>query len=459
MSKAAKRRAKERAKKQEALLAELRALDPGVAAVGDATPEQLAAATAATQRAAVAAKAEAAGATLDVELPLGAVRAEPTGGNPFPLVHKGFRRQTFPEPTVPVKQQFAAGRFLAGQLMGHPGDCNTHRITSAEKRALDRANDAQLQDLRQAAEVHRQVRRWAQSWIAPGIPLITIADRIEAKLEQLVVKNGLEAGQAFPTGVSCNHVAAHFTPNSGDTAAVLQPDDVLKIDFGVQINGRIIDSAWTWAQNPRYDPLLEAVRAATDEGIKQAGIDVRLGDVGAAIQEVMESHEIELNGKTHTVRCLRNLCGHNIAPYRIHGDKSVPIVKSHDATKMEEGELFAVETFGSTGRGYVVDDGECSHYSVDPSRRGAAASLRSAKAKQLLTHIDRNFATLAFCRKWLDRLGHDRHLLHLNQLCDAGIVEGHPPLCDVRGSYTAQFEHTFILRPTCKEVLSRGADY
>ena len=119
MSKAAKRRAKERAKKQEALLAELRALDPGVAAVDDATPEQLAAATAATQRAAVAAKAEAAGATLDVELPLGAVRPEPTGSNPFPLVHKGFRRQTFPEPTVPVKQQFAAGRFLAGQLMEH----------------------------------------------------------------------------------------------------------------------------------------------------------------------------------------------------------------------------------------------------------------------------------------------------------------------------------------------------
>lgn len=34
-----------------------------------------------------------------------------------------------------------------------------------------------------------------------------------------------------------------------------------------------------------------------------------------------------------------------------------------------------------------------------------------------------------------------------------------PPLVDVKGSYTAQFEHTFILRPTVKEVLSRGDDY
>jgi methionine aminopeptidase len=34
----------------------------------------------------------------------------------------------------------------------------------------------------------------------------------------------------------------------------------------------------------------------------------------------------------------------------------VPIVKGGDQTKMEEGEIFAIETFGSTGKGYVRDD-------------------------------------------------------------------------------------------------------
>jgi methionyl aminopeptidase len=29
---------------------------------------------------------------------------------------------------------------------------------------------------------------------------------------------------------------------------------------------------------------------------------------------------------------------------------------------MEEGEYYAIETFGSTGKGYVNEDGECSHY-------------------------------------------------------------------------------------------------
>ena len=42
--------------------------------------------------------------------------------------------------------------------------------------------------------------------------------------------------------------------------------------------------------------------AATEMGIKTAGIDARLCDVGAAVQEVMESHEIELEGKTYQVR-------------------------------------------------------------------------------------------------------------------------------------------------------------
>lgn len=47
---------------------------------------------------------------------------------------------------------------------------------------------------------------------------------------------------------------------------MLQYDDVMKLDFGTQINGRIIDSAFTVAFNPRYNPLLEAVREATNTG-------------------------------------------------------------------------------------------------------------------------------------------------------------------------------------------------
>lgn len=64
----------------------------------------------------------------------------------------------------------------------------------------------------------------------------------------------------------------------------------------------------------------------------------RLCDIGEAIQEVMESYEIELDGKTIPIKCVRNLNGHSIEPYKIHAGKTVPIVKGGPATKMEEGE-------------------------------------------------------------------------------------------------------------------------
>ena len=41
---------------------------------------------------------------------------------------------------------------------------------------------------------------------------------------------------------------------------MLQHDDVVKMDFGTHINGRIIDCAWTMTFNPKFDPLVEAVR-------------------------------------------------------------------------------------------------------------------------------------------------------------------------------------------------------
>lgn len=387
--------------------------------------------------------------------------------------------QTTP-PRVPMTQLYPAGNYPVGEEVPYLND-NAFRTTSEEKRHLDSLNNEYLSDYRQGAEIHRQVRQHAQKTIAPGQTLLEIVDGIEASVRALTGHQGLEegdhlkAGIGFPVGLSINHCAAHYNPNMGNKM-VLQKEDVLKVDIGVHVNGLIVDSAFTLAWEPRYDPLLAAVKDATNTGVRESGIDVRVGDIGAAIQEVMESYECELNGTTHPIKAIRNLNGHNIEKYRIHGGKSVPIVKSTDQTKMEEGEAFAIETFGSTGKGYVHDDMECSHYSRNPDAPKVA--LRVASAKPLLKSIEQNFGTLPFCRRWLDRLGHEKYLLgvsltllsynnhrklltreQLNNLVSNGIVEAYPPLVDIKGSYTAQYEHTILLRPNVKEVISRGDDY
>ena len=58
--------------------------------------------------------------------------------------------------------------------------------------------------------------------------------------------------------------------------------------------------------------------------------------------QVMESFEVELDGKTYPIKCCRNLNGHSIGPYQIHAGKSVPIVKGGETTRMEEGTFYSV---------------------------------------------------------------------------------------------------------------------
>lgn len=94
------------------------------------------------------------------------------------------------------------------------------------------------------------------------------------------------------------------------------------------------------------------------------------------------------------VKPIRNLNGHSIGPYQIHAGKSVPIVKGGEATRMEEGEFYAIETFGRL----VLSTG----------KKNAADFLTDLKARnpsdlcQMTSHVDSqmlntNIASTASC--------------------------------------------------------------
>jgi methionyl aminopeptidase len=81
-------------------------------------------------------------------------------------------------------------------------------------------------------------------------------------------------------------------------------------------------------------------------------------------------------------------------------------VKGGPQIKMEEGEVYAIETFGSTGKGYVIDDVDTSHYMREFELK--QVPIRNARAKALLKLIEENFSTLAFCRRWIEDLGFEK---------------------------------------------------
>ncbi|KAI4933486.1 uncharacterized protein J4E92_003153 [Alternaria infectoria] len=358
-------------------------------------------------------------------------------------------QQTAP-PRVPLADLYQSRKYPQGQTVEYAiKDENLQRTTAGELRhlaAVDNMDEDFLEDYRKAAEVHRQVRQYIQTIAKPGASLTRIAEEIDDSVRTLVGHQGLEtgdglkAGLAFPTGLCLNNIGAHWTPNAGAKEVFLQNDDVLKVDFGVHANGRIVDSAFTVAANPIYDNLLASVKAATNTGLKEAGIDARIDHISEMIQEVMESYEVELKGKTIPVKAVRNITGHNILRYRIHGDKQVPFVKTKTSQRMEEGDIFAIETFGSTGKAYLHDD--IGVYGYGRNEGISAANLHHSSAKSLLKTIDENFGTLVFARRQLKRLpGVEKYHLGMRTLVNSGIVQAYAPLVDIPGSFIAQFEH------------------
>jgi methionyl aminopeptidase len=190
---------------------------------------------------------------------------------------KKKKEQTAP-PRVALANLFQGNKYPEGEIVEYAvRDENLQRTTSAELRhqdAIKNMDDEFLNDYRKAAEIHRQVRQYVQTIAKPGITMSKLADEIEEGVRALTGHQGLETGDAlnagmgFPTGLCLNNVGAHWTPNRGGKEVVLQYDDVLKVDFGVHVNGRIVDSAFTVAANPVYNNLLAAVKAATNTGLK-----------------------------------------------------------------------------------------------------------------------------------------------------------------------------------------------
>ncbi|KAJ1938522.1 Methionine aminopeptidase 2, partial [Linderina pennispora] len=134
-------------------------------------------------------------------------------GNKHKKKGPGAAGQTTP-PTIPVSKLFL-NKYPEGHIHEYIDD-NSYRTTSEEMRAKERLCEQQVNDLRRAAEVHREVRSYARSQIKPGMDLADIAEMIENGTRTLVEEKGFEAGIGFPTGLSINHCAAHYTPNTGD---------------------------------------------------------------------------------------------------------------------------------------------------------------------------------------------------------------------------------------------------
>ena len=256
-----------------------------------------------------------------------------------------------------------------------------------------------LEHMKKGGEIHLKVEKYIKDIIKPNIKLYDLAVNIENKIkEECDLLNIENSGIAFPTGLSINNCAAHWTPKINCNRR-LTNKDLIKIDFGVHIEGSIIDSAFSFSFDDKYNNLIEASNSSTLLAIKLMRPDMLLNEIGKEIEENMKSYEIEIDNKLYNINPVADLCGHQIKKYKIHAGKVIPniYVKEYNE-RVKEDEFYAVETFATTGNGLTyIDHDDCSHYMIDYNKK----SIVKGSIKDFYKLIYNYFNTLAFCDRWI----------------------------------------------------------
>lgn len=283
--------------------------------------------------------------------------------------------------------------------------------------------------LHEAGRVSREAKDRGAEMVAEGALLLDVAEEIEGVMR----KRGLRP--AFPTCISIDHIAAHYSPTHDDTLR-FRRGNVVKLDLGAQRDGWVADTAVTVEVGTRnWSRLIQASELALQTAIEavQPGVETRL--LGEGIRRA-----IEANG----YKPIRNLTGHTIERYVLHAGKSVPnIPHGHDA--LEEDEVVAIEPFSSSGAGEVDGRRTGNIYRVLRTK-----PLKDAGLNDFLAQLAAEFKSLPFAERWAHALNPKAPAL-LNQLLRTGAVMTYPALLDVGDGIVAQTEHTMI-------VTADGAD-
>lgn len=307
-----------------------------------------------------------------------------------------------------------------------------------------------LLDAIKGAQVHKNVGKYIRSIIEPNISLKKISKLIEEKIKEEVKydsDNPLNAGVAFPVGLSLNNCAAHYTPNYYENDINLKSTDILKIDYGVHFNGIIIDSAFTMHFDNKYDEFINISRKLTNYAVSLCGPDAILGDIGKDIEEYIYSKEIEIDGKLYQLKIMSDLSGHALAKYEIHAGKAVPNIAINYPLRMKEYEYYAIEPFITTGDGKTILKEPNSHFMMNKNYKNNAKKIEDHDEKFVYDLVDKYYYTLPFCQKWLYEYDNSYNYDNiLKKLESKKILQSYPPIYDINGSIISQFEHTIFIK-------------
>ncbi|MEM0061886.1 MAG: type II methionyl aminopeptidase [Ignisphaera sp.] len=289
-----------------------------------------------------------------------------------------------------------------------------------------------------AGQIACKILRDSTKIVRPGAKVIEIAEQIEKRIAEM----GGEP--AFPVNISINDVAAHYTPEAGDTLTVPE-GAVVKIDIGVHVNGYIADTAITVALDDRYNMLCEAAKTALEKAVEAANIGTKFSEVGHIVESVIKSYGF---------KPIYNLSGHSLDRFSIHAGEVIPNYRDRLVLgSFKAGRAYAIEPFATSGDGYVTEGRKTLIYALRPNPKKLSKLGQELQTVFNTIYDDRK--TLPFALRWYtNRFSLELLEKAVKAFVQSGLAIAYPVLVERSGGVVAQFEHTILFTDKGEKIVT-----
>jgi len=201
----------------------------------------------------------------------------------------------------------------------------------------------EIEKMRRAGKVVREVLELVRSTVKPGATTLDLENAAEGRLKELGVKAAFKGYHGFPC-VLCTSVNSEVVHGIPSAQRVLKSGDIVSVDFGAVVDGYFGDAAITVPVgkiDEKSARLLKVTEASLHAGIAAVKPGATLGDVGAAVQDVVEAEGFSV---------VRDFVGHGIGVH-MHEDPQVPnFGKPGQGMKLKAGMVIAIEPMVNAGK-------------------------------------------------------------------------------------------------------------
>ncbi len=207
--------------------------------------------------------------------------------------------------------------------------------------------------MRRAGHVVRQALNVVRNAVKPGATTLDLENVAEACIRDLGARPAFKGYHGFPC-VLCTSVNSEVVHGIPSPKRVLREGDIVSVDCGAIVDGFYGDAAITVPVGDRVAPeatrLLRVTEASLHAGIAAVRPGATLGDVGAAVQKVVEAEGFSV---------VRDFVGHGIGSH-MHEEPQVPnFGVAGRGMKLRAGMVIAIEPMVNAGKPdvLVLDDG------------------------------------------------------------------------------------------------------